>query len=324
MLTTLNFVRPFPILRLALLAAVAGAASFGCSSDKSTGIVDAVPGDPDSPEYHSVSSVLGGEAFSLTGVHWHSLLEGELPGAVRTRSGDATPAHDTVLSVTVTVDSATGWIVLEAVAANHTDTAHILDSVRFYLNGVPTIPSDTLPPDMMSSVDVFITGELSSDDSTKFVGDLNHASRINLEVIERDPGLGTTTYQLNLTADDTLQGTAWDSVWGVCDVHVAAHRGIANLIEVEETASQVSGSTRTADASVWHAVAAHEGCPLSGTVVLEMDVDLHCTGGEAEVTVDSEWRVEAEFQGGDKVRVIFISDGLFWMKTIDCSELTEL
>ena len=72
-----------PKIALALSTALClGALVTGCSSDNSTGIVDAVPGDPDSHEYGSVSDVLGGEAFSLTGVHWHSLLEGELPGAV--------------------------------------------------------------------------------------------------------------------------------------------------------------------------------------------------------------------------------------------------
>lgn len=321
---SLNCMRPIlrsllPLFALFALATIGP----GCGEDKATGIVDAVPGDPDSEEYSSVSSVLGGEAFALTGAHWHSLLEGEIPGAVRTRSGTATPAHDTVLSVTVTVDSATGWIVIEALAANHGDTVEILDSVRFHYNGVPTIPSDTLPPDMMSSVDVIISGHLHANDSTEFVGTLKHASRINLEVLERDPGLGTITYELNLVADDTLQGTGWDTTWGVCDIHVAAHRAVDHLVEVKETTPHpsVRGSV---DASIWRALAAHEGCPHSGTVLLEMDVHLHCTGGEAEVTVDSEWKIEAEFQGGDQVRLIFTSDGFYWMKTVDCSELTEL
>lgn len=315
----------FQVLRVCqvlLLGALLGALLWGCSSDGS-GMAPTQPGDPDNHEYQSVNRVLGGEVFSLEGMHWHSLLEGELPGAVRSRSGAATPAHDTILSVTVTVDSATGWIVLAALAANHKDTAEILDSVRFYRNGVPTIPSDSLPGDSMSSVDVFIRGHVHANDSTQFVGTLEHASRINLAVLDRDPGLNQVTYQLNLTARDTLDGTAWDSVWGVCDVQVAASRTITDLIDVEGQ-SLVQGSSNGAQPSVWSALAAHEGCPLSGTVLLEMDVFLHCTGGEADVTVDAQWAAEAKFTGGDRVRVTFTSGGFYWSDLVECSELGEL
>jgi hypothetical protein len=293
-----------------------------CSSDNSTGTAPATPGDPDSPEYQSVSRVLGSEAFALEGLHWHSLLESVVPGAARSRTRTAAPAHDTVLSVTVTVDSASGWIVINALAAHHEDTATILDSVRFYRNGVPTIPSQDLPPDSMSAVDVRIRGHVHANDSTDFVGDLEHASWINLEVLDRDPGLATVTYQLSLAAEDTLDGTAWDSVWGTCDVHVAAHRTITDLIEIEESSS--GPPARGAQASVWKALAAHEGCPLAGTVRLDMDVDLACTGGLADVTVDAQWTVQATFDGGQYVRLTFTSGGFYWNEEVDCSELSEL
>jgi hypothetical protein len=250
-------------------------------------------------------------------------VEGELPGATRVQSGLAIPAHDTLLSAVVSVDSTTGWIVIDARAANHEDTVEFLDSVRFYRNGVPTLPSDALPPDSMSAVDVHITGHLHANDSSEFVGHAEHSSHINLEVLDRDPGLGTVTYQLNLTASDEIDGTAWDSTWGVCDVDVAAQRTVTNMIEVDEdsTAHHPVHDTRS---RLWQALGAHEGCPLSGTVALHMDVYIACTGGDAEVTVDTDWSVSAVFTGGDQVRVTFTSEGLYWSKDVDCSELSEL
>lgn len=323
-LFTSNIIKATKTKSLCTLAALMlGLALSGCGSDSPTDPNANTPGDPNSQEFRAVNDVLGGEVLSFEGLHWHSLLEGEIPGAVSSRRRAATPAHDTVLSVTVTVDSATAWIVLQARVADHEDTANVLDSVRFYRNGTPTLPSTDLPADSMSAVDVYIVGQVSANDSTHFVGGAGHASRIHLAVLDRDPGLATVTYQLNLAAQDSLDGTAWDSVWGVCDVKVVSHKSVTNLIEVEEL-SPDTVAVHEGPRSIWEAVSAHEGCPLAGTVVLDMHVELNCTGGEAEVSVDKQWKVEAEFLGGDQVSVTFTSGGFYWNKTVDCSALEEL
>jgi hypothetical protein len=293
----------------------------GACNDTATGPVDS-PGNPADPGYLFMASQFTETAIVLAGLEWHEAVEDSIPGAVQVRGRSAGATHDSLVQYSVDIDSASAWIIIQATLLNVADTIEIVDSVRFTgPDGQYAIPSDAMPLDSMVSMDMHMHADAHANDSAEFIGSLHHASWLELVVLDRDEGLGLITFQINLTQFDTLHGTSFDSTYGTCDVDITSQKTVTDLIEIDELGS---GDPGAGLAAAWKPSAAHEGCPLSGSVVVHMTVDVVCTGGITPLTIDAAWLIEATFVGGSSADLTFTSDNLYWNSTADCDEFSDL
>ncbi len=301
---------PKQFIALGAIAALMFTMTFGCGEDTPTGST-LQTGNVSDSSFQLVSNQFSPAAADINGLDWIDLLMGELPGFTASSSngsfrpllgrGVAQSHSDTVVSITIVVDSASGWITFNATIANFLDTFTVVDSMRFSdIANTPFIPSDSLNTDSIGKLEIRVHGTAVVNDNSEFVGTGVIAASMDIDIIGRDLAGGLDTIRINATETNTLTGVAFDSANGQCDISVSMTSTLTNLVGLIDD---------TTDA-----------CPLSGQAHVTATIDVDCSAGQGTLTFMDTWTVTATFNGGTDATIVFENSTTRWEVTEPCGE----
>ncbi|MFQ5606727.1 MAG: hypothetical protein ACE5GA_02175 [Candidatus Zixiibacteriota bacterium] len=301
--------RSFPMksintVRIPALCLIVTALALGCS-DSSTNSQQKLTGDPADLQFGSVSEQLDDAALNFAAIEWLNPVMDSIPGLsprlvltedprLARRAG---AAIDTVLTISISIDSATYWIVFQATVTNFIDTASVVDSFRFSGVDGPELPINL--GDTATGMDVRAHARVVINDTTAFTGIIASHVSFSADIIGRgDPILGGDTTLLNVTGVDTLSGTATDS-GAACTFTITTNRIASGIVSIDSPTYP---------------------CPIAGNINASMDLNFACAlpGMVDSVSVNGSWVVTATYNPDGSASMTYENATTRWTGVVPC------
>lgn len=297
--------------RLGLLLVIAAltTAIISACGESTTEPIAKLEGDLNDSTFVATSAFLVDAAFELEATDWFDALFDSLPGSAASpfrssadRELRRSLIEESIISYDLQIDEVNWWFIFTVTAARGSDTAELIDSVRFMQDGVAINP---MVVEGYNQLDGRVHAHVTSATEGVFVGTIaSHASI--LQTLIAEDSIGGDTISMSFSGADTIDGTSWDQLM-TCDITATTSK---------------SGS----DVMFLDLPTGGESCPFSGSINASATLDMMCVatdlyvsiGGNDTLNINGSWTVSATYQSDGSADVVFEDATTRWSTNVPC------